>query len=216
MRGRVRACANGARTRLGPVAANERFWWRRLRWRLRGGGTLWPAFFALTLADALILTRLPPIRTGVDFFPGLFIASFGNLFLVGAAAPWLARRLARRDPHGPPPEVLAGRIGSALLLLGTAGLVAAGLAARPLVVSETEDTEAAAAAVRAYIDAHGSAEVRRNLDTANTIRLEQDFFRICVALDDRARASCYFVDTSRRPATVTPDADRRPNALYRR
>lgn len=197
------------------MAANERFWWRRLRWRLRGGA-LWPAFFVLTLADALILTRLPPIRTGVDFFPALFIASFGNLFLIGLAGPWLARRLARRDPQGPPLEVLSDRAGSALLALATVGLVAAGLAARPLVVSETEDTEAAAAAVRAYIDAHGSAEVRRNLDTANTIRLEEDYFRICVSLDDRTRASCYFVDTSRRPATVTPDADRRPNALYRR
>lgn len=196
------------------MATRERFWTRRLLWRLRGG-LLWPAFFVLTLADALILTRLPPVRTGVDFVPGLILASFANLFLIGLVGPWLAGRLHRRDPAGPPVEVLADRTGSALLAIATVGIVAAGLAARPLVVSETEDTEAAAVAVRAYIEGHAEAEVRRNLDTANTIRLEEDLFRICVSLDDRTRASCYFVDTGATPPSVTEDADARPNALYR-
>lgn len=194
------------------VTTAERFWTRRLRWRLRGA-LLWPAFGVLTLADALILTLLPPVRTGVDFVPALIIASFTNLFLVGAVAPWLARRMRASDP---PREVVVDRIGSLLLAVGALGVLAAGLATRPLVVSETEDTEAAARAVRAYIDRSGSPEVRRNVDTANTIRLEQDYFRICVALDDRRRASCWFVDTKTRPARVTPDGDARPNALYRR
>lgn len=196
------------------MATGERFWTRRLRWRLRGG-LLWPAFFVLTVADAVILTRLPPVRTGVDFVPGLILASFGNLFLIGLVGPWLARRLVRRDPQGPPLEVLVDRAGSVLLALGTVGIVAAGLATRPLVVSETEDTEAAARAVRTYIEANAGAEVRRNLDTANTIRLEEDLFRICVSLDDRTRASCYFVDTEASPPRVTEDGDARPNALYR-
>ncbi|MEX2196131.1 MAG: hypothetical protein WD844_12675 [Thermoleophilaceae bacterium] len=196
------------------MTTKERFWTHRLLWRLRGG-LVWPAFFALTLADALILTRLPPVRTGVDFVPGLILASFANLFLIGLVGPWLARRLHRRDPQGPPLEVLADRAGSILLAIATVGIVAAGLATRPLVVSETEDTEAAAGAVQAHIEENANAEVRRNLDTANTIRLEEDLFRICVALDDRTRASCYFVDTSGRPPRVTEDGDARPNALYR-
>lgn len=190
----------------------ERFWTRRLRWRMRGAW-LWPAFFALTLLDALLLVLLPPVRTGVDFPPALIISSFANLFLVGAVAPWLGRRIAQRGEV--PLEVVTSRTATALLALGAVGVLAAGLATRPLVVSETEDTEAAAGAVRTYIDAHASAEVRRNLDTANTIRLEEDFFRICVALDDRRRASCYFVDTDSDPPRVAPDGDARPNALYR-
>jgi len=197
------------------VTTKQRFWTHRLLWRLRGG-LLWPAFFVLTFADAVILTRLPPVRTGVDFVPGLILASFGNLFLIGLVGPWLARRLLRRDPQGPPLEVLADRTGSVLLALATVGIVAAGLATRPLVVSETEDTEAAASAVRIHIEESADAEVRRNLDTANTIRLEEDLFRICVSLDDRTRASCYFVDTTSRPATVTEDGDQRPNAIYQR
>ena len=197
------------------MTTKQRFWTHRLLWRLRGG-LLWPAFFVLTLGDAVILTRLPPVRTGVDFVPGLILASFGNLFLIGLVGPWLARRLLKRDPQGPPLEVLADRTGSVLVVLATIGIVATGLATRPLVVSETEDTEAAARAVRTYIEANADAEVRRNLDTANTIRLEEDLFRICVSLDDRTRASCYFVDTSSRPAAVTEDGDQRPNAVYQR
>jgi hypothetical protein len=177
------------------------------------GAWLWPTFFVLTVADALLLHLLPPVRTGVDFPPALIICSFANLFLVGAVAPWLAGRLAARESL--PREVLLSRAGSALLAVGTVGVLAAGLATRPLVVSETEDTEAAASAVRAYIDENGNAEVRRNLDTANTIRLEEDLFRICVALDDRTRASCYFVDTDKDPPSVKEDGDARPNALYR-
>lgn len=191
----------------------ERFWTRRLRWRLRGAW-LWPAFFALTVADALILHLLPPARDGFDLGFAFIVSSFGNLFLIGAVAPWLARRMAERGDA--PVEVLVSRVGAALLAVGTLGVAAAGLASRPLVVSETEDTEAAAAAVRGYIDRNGRAEVRRNLDTANTLRIEEDLFRICVSLDDRTRASCYFVNTRRDPASVTPDGDARPNALYAR
>lgn len=196
------------------MATRERFWIRRLRWRLRGAW-LWPVFALLTLGDALILHLVPPIRTGVDFVPALIISSFANLFLVGAVGPWLARRLARRADSTLPYEVVLDRTATALLALGAVGVVAAGLAARPVVVSETEDTEAAARAVQAHIERTGSAEVRRNLGSANTIRLEEDYFRICVALDDRFRASCYFVDTDVDPPEVTPDPDARPNALIR-
>lgn len=196
------------------VITGERFLARRLRWRLRGAW-LWPAFGVLTIADALILTLLPPVRTGVDFVPGLIISSFANLFLVGAVAPWLARRLAAREDQSAPFEVVLDRVGVALLALATAGAVAAGLGNRDVIVSETEDTEAAASAVRLFIERNGSEEVRRNLGTANTIRLGEDFFRICVALDDRSRASCYFADTTTRPAKITKDGDARPNELYR-
>jgi hypothetical protein len=58
---------------------------------------------------------------------------------------------------------------------------------------------------------HGSEEVKRNLGSANTRRLAEGYFRTCVALDDKRRAFCMFVDTKR--DTVSPDRDARPNAL---
>ena len=105
---------------------------------------MWPAFVALTLLDGLVLHLLPPVGTGVDLVPAILIAVFGNLVLIGALAPWLARRMWARRPAaepGAPPmaqvEVLIDRIGTGLLVASVVGVLAAGLAARPLVVAET-------------------------------------------------------------------------------
>lgn len=199
-----------------PEARSEHFWLARARWRLRGA-PLWPAFLALTVADALILHLLPPLREGVDLPPALIVASFANLFLVAMIAPWLARRLTAHragEAGAAPYEVTLDRTAVALLACGAAGLVAAGLAARPLVVVETEARERASAAVADWVGVHGTAEVRANLDAANTIRLDEDYFRVCIPLNDRTRAACLFVDTHADRARVRRDRDTRPNQLY--
>jgi hypothetical protein len=201
------------------VNQDQRFWPARLRWRLRGA-TMWPAFVLLTVLDGVVLHLLPPVRTGVDLIPGILLATFANLFLVGAVAPFLARRVHARQPGPPAPpeaarEVLVDRFGTGLLAAGLLGVLAAGLATRPLVVSETEDTEANARAVRAYVLAHGDEELRRNLETANMIRLREDYFRTCIARDDRRRYFCLFVDTRSRPAKVERDRSAEPNSAYK-
>jgi len=183
---------------------------------------MWPSFIALTFVDGLILHLLPPIRTGVDLIPGILLATFGNLFLIGAAAPWLAQRIWSRRPAaepGAPPkaqlEVLCDRIGTGLLLASVVGVLAAGLAARPTVVSETEDTERNAKAFRAFILGTGDDELIRNLETANTVRLQEDYFRTCIARDDRRHYFCAFVDTSTHPAHVQRDQSAEPNSAYK-
>jgi hypothetical protein len=200
------------------VQHSEQLWARRLRWRLRGAWQ-WPAYAILTLLDAVILHELPPVSEGVDFVPGLIVASFGNLFLMGAVAPWLGKRLAQRERAGggngiPEPvraEVLKDRSAAALLALATVGLVTAGLGNREVYVAETEALEDAAIAARAYVEANGSAEIRRNVEAINTDRLEDDYFRMCVPFDDRTRAYCLFVDTSVEPPRITPDPAQTPN-----
>jgi hypothetical protein len=203
------------------VDRDERFWPARIRWRLRGAW-MWPTFIAVTLVDGLILHLLPPVGTGVDLIPGILLATFGNLILIGAIAPWLARRTWKRRPAaepGAPPraqlEVLTDRIGTGLLVATIVGVVAAGLAARPTVVSETEDTERNAKAFRALILNSGDAELIRNLETANTVRLGEDFFRTCVARDDRRRFFCAFVDTSKSPPDVDVDGSAEPNSAFK-
>ncbi len=183
---------------------------------------MWPTFIAITLLDALIMHLLPPVSTGVDPIPALLLATFGNLIVVGALAPWLARRTWKRRPaaaEGAPPraqfEVLSDRIGTGLLLATVVGVLAAGLAARPTVVSETEDTQRNAEAFRQLILAHGDQELIRNLETANTVRLGEDFFRTCVARDDRERYFCAFVDTSTKPPDVDIDGSAEPNSVYK-
>ena len=84
-----------------------------------------------------------------------------------------------------------------------------GLANRPVIVSETEATEEVGRELRAYVQRSGSEELRRNLETANTIRLSEGFFRTCIARDDRRRYFCLFIDTDKEPTEVQARPQRR-------
>ena len=189
-----------------------------MRWRLRGAW-MWPAYAALTLLDAVILHELPPVREGVDFVPALIVSSFANLFLMGAIAPWLGRRLAERehatDGNGIPlavrTEVLKDRSAAVLLAIATVGLLVAGLGNQPAVVAETEDVEDAADLLERYVPANAPHEIQRNIETLNTERLEEGFFRMCINYDQRDRAWCVFVNVKAEPPTVVRDPSEVPN-----
>ena len=193
-----------------------------MRWRLRGAW-MWPAFVAVTIADGLILHWLPPIRTGVDVIPGILLATFGNLLIVGAIAPWLARRIHARRPAADPPappevtvEVTTDRIGTGLLVASVFAVLAAGLAARPTVVVETEDREEAATAIRTHVRRSGDLQLVRNEEASDTIRLADGYFRTCIPRDDRRLWSCFFVDANREPARVVRDRSAEPNSKVKR
>src|SRR5215208_3218468 len=184
---------------------------------------MWPTFVAVTLLDGLIMWRLPPVGGGVDLIPAILIATFGNLVIIAALAPWLARRTWARRPAaqpGAPPraqlEVLTDRIGTGLLVATVIGVVAAGLAARPTVVSETKESERNAEAFRSFILSHGDAELIRNLETANTVELGDALFRTCVARDDRRHYFCTLIDVNRHPPDIDVDPSAEPNSSYRR
>jgi hypothetical protein len=207
------------------VPVEERFWTHRLRWRLRGASWLWPAFGLAVLVDAAILHYLPPVGSeqqvtapaGLNVVGDVIVAGFVNLFLVAVIAPWLARRLQERPvPEGqplPPYEMHFGRTAAILMAVAAGGLVIVGLGNRPLIVSETQATQTNAQLVRQYVFNHGSAEMRRNLETANTARLASNFFRTCISNDHRTHYWCFFVDTKVDPAKLTVDTDSRPNSL---
>jgi hypothetical protein len=99
------------------------------------------------------------------------------------------------------------------MAIGALGLVIVGVGNRPLIVSETKATETNARLVRQYVLNHGTAEMKRNLETANTARLASNFFRTCIANDHRTKYWCFFVDTKADPAKLSPDTDSRPNSL---
>jgi hypothetical protein len=203
------------------VSSRERFWTSRIRWRLRGA-TVWPAFALTTLLDGLILDLLPPVATaGLNYVEGVLIATFGNLILVGALAPFLSKRLAGRRQVSPAGEtaavveleLLRDRVGTALLAAGVVASLASGLANRPLIVSETEASEQNARVVSDYVNRSRDEELRRNIETANTIRLGEGYFRTCIARDDRSRFVCLLVDTQKEPADVRRDPSAVPNSL---
>ena len=198
-----------------------------MRWRLLGAWR-WPLFLVVTVVDALIVVWLPPNGTSALFVPALVTCSFANLFLIGAVAPWLARRIVARQGERPPSpsfppanhaELLTDRIADAALLLGVVGLVIAGLGNHKVVVAATDRLARGGAAARDFAVAHGPADVRRNARAANinSHELQQDgLFRMCVPYDDPTRAYCMYVDASRKQPTVRLDHDSRPNgAVFR-
>jgi hypothetical protein len=214
------------------MPSNERFWPSRLRWRLRGA-TQWPAFALATALDTFIVHELPPITSdlhadsSLDLFPAFLIAAFGNLFIVAAVAPLLARGLVRRraaaapagvDPaaFAPDREVLRDRVATGLLVAGIFATLIAGLANRPTIVQATDALEDNGREVRLFVERSGDAELRRNLETADTIRLSAGFFRTCIARDDRRRRVCILVDTKRDPIHVKRDPSGEPNSVYNR
>jgi hypothetical protein len=201
------------------MAAEERFWTRRLRWRLIGAWR-WPAFLAAVALDAVILHELPPLGAiqtdpGDLNWPVAFILSaFGNLALL-ACSDALARYAQRRreergirDPHLP---VVVDRAAVVALAVGVLGVLAWGLATSEPRVVETRALERNADAVEGYVRAHGGEEYTRNLETANTVRLAEDYFRTCVADDERDRFLCLFVDTRTDPPKVVRDRSTEPN-----
>src|SRR3954447_17706596 len=204
------------------MVTSEQFWARLLRWRLIGAWR-WPLFLICTVADAFIVHKLPPTGSRALFFPALFIGSFENLILIGAVAPWLAKRLAARQGTTPaasfPPanhfEILVDRVASITLVVATLGLVAAGLGNRKVVVADTDRLARAGEEVKQYVDQHAPPEIKRNIETLNTHATQEDgFFRMCVAYDDRTKAYCMFVDAKPHTPTVVPDRDSRPNGAY--
>lgn len=218
----ARALDKGPGGYIGQVSTADRFWVRRLRWRLIGAWR-WPLFLVLTVTDALIVHWLPPNGTRALFVPWLVICGFANLFLIGGVAPWLARRMVARQGQRPPSptfppanhlELLTDRIASIALVLATIGLLIAGAGNHKVVVAATDRLERGGEAARAYAIAHGTADVKRNAREANinSHELETDgLFRMCVPYDDPRKAFCMFVDAGEKPPIVKPDGDSRPN-----
>src|SRR3954462_11728286 len=95
----------------------ESVWRSRLRWRMRGAWQ-WPVFGLSTVADAVLIARLPFEADGPDALGAVLLAGFFNLLVVGVAAPLvgLAVRRRRRDL---PVVVARDYAGTALLCLVT-------------------------------------------------------------------------------------------------
>ena len=191
----------------------ERLWWPRLRWRMRGAWQ-WPAFAALTVVDAVLLAELPFYDRGPgSFVGGLLLAGFINLFAVAIVAP-VAGRWLRRRRQDLPRLVANDYAGTAALVLAAAGLAAGGVLHRPAVAAERADVAAVAARTHDYVVAKAPA-YRPGLGAIDAMRVEEDLHRSCVPGPDPQRWLCVFVNTRQRPAGLTVDPDRAPNAAYR-
>lgn len=190
----------------------ERVWTSRLRWRMRGAW-MWPAFAGLTLLDGLALHARPIAGERTDLVSGLLLAAFFNLVVVAVIAP-LAGALLRRRRGDLPRVVATDYAGTALMLLVTAGVLAAGAIHHPKVEERQRDFRAQAAAVRTYVVHQAPPAYRANLARADTRRVDAELFRTCVPGPDPERALCLFVDTSQSPPGVKVDPNRETNRSF--
>jgi hypothetical protein len=187
----------------------ESVWRARLRWRRRGAW-LWPAFVLLTVVDAVMLGPLPISGRHTGFVPGLLLAMFFNLVAVALVAPFASAALRRRRPDLP--KVVADdRAGTALVVLVTGGLVAGGLAHRPVRLSEDRAFRQQSDAVRLYVAHNAPAEYRAHIEEADTWRQAENLYRTCVPGDDGHLPLCLLVNTDQSPPGVQVDHDRTPN-----
>ena len=191
----------------------ERVWARRLRWRMRGAWQ-WPAFCALTLLDAVLLTRVPFYDEGPGtYLGGVLVAMFFNLLAVAVVGPLLGLRLRRLRPDLP--RVIASDYASTAVLLAiTALLFAGGLLHRPAVAAEHADVAAVAASTHDYV-VRQAPEYRDGLASIDAMRVEEDLYRSCVPGADPRRWLCLFVTTDQSPPGITVDPDRAGNLAYR-
>jgi hypothetical protein len=188
---------------------------RRFRWR-RKGAWMWPAFLAFTVADALLVHLLPISGTDIALVPAFLLAGFFNLLAVAVAAPmagWVLRRRWRPDL---PRTVAHDYAGTVLLFVVAAGLLVAGLLNRGAADEARADFASQSAAVRQYVATQAPAAFRRNLDRADTLKLEEDLYRTCVPGPDPRRELCLYVSTDQHPPGIRRDPSREPNESFAR
>ena len=185
-------------------------WLRRLRWRLRGAWVA-PAFVLFTVADAVLLARLPFTGDrGSGAGGALLAAAFLNLVTVAVAGPLIGLWLRRRHP-ALPAFAARDRAGVRALAGLCALLFIGGVAHRPAVRGERDALRAQALAAREYFARQAPPRFRRNLDRMDTWKPGPGLYRTCVPGPDAARSLCVFVKTDQSPAGVTLDRSQVPN-----
>jgi hypothetical protein len=193
----------------------EPLWRSRLRWRWRGA-LLWPVFAVLTIADALLLGRLPIAGDGgTALVPALLLAAFFNLVVVAAVAPVVARRLRRRR-RDLPKVVADDYAGAGLVVLVTALLLLGGLRHRSAVEDVEHDLVVQRAAAQDWFRRNAEGAFRRRIDVVSTVKMEDELFRTCVPGDDPKRWLCVFVSTDTAPPGLVEDESRESNASFAR
>jgi len=195
-----------------PEAARQRRQegMRRMRWRLRGAG-LWPAFVVLTVLEMCLLHWLPVAGEGTGFVAGLLLAGCLNVLAIASLGTFggIALRRVRRDL----PKVVADNYaGLAGLAVVAGAFLVAGLVHRPELADDRAAFAEQSRAVRLWVEANADDFARAHVDSANSLRVDDDLYRTCVPGPDPKRWLCLIVDTSQSPPRVTRDTSRESNA----
>jgi hypothetical protein len=169
-------------------------WLHRIRWRRRGAW-LWPAFAAVTVADAVVGHLLPPVGDGQTVVSAGIVALLLNLIGVILLSRPLGAVLRRLRPDLPS-IVARDYAGTTVVTVVAAALLLAGLLHRPTLQAQRTMMDDAIKRAQAFIGDRAPAEYRRNLQFVNTFVIQQgSIYRTCVPSPDRRRTYCVIVNT---------------------
>jgi hypothetical protein len=188
-------------------------WLVRMRWRRRGAW-LWPAFVALTAADAVIGHSLPPAGESQNVIAAALAGLVLNLIAVILLRRPVALILRRMRPDLPM-VVARDYAGVAAVLVVSAGLLAAGLSHRSWVLADQRTMADATARAEAWIGDHAPAEFRRNVRLLSTVVIQAgSIYRSCAMNDDHTRTYCVIVKDNLPFANSVTFDGYEPNYLF--
>jgi hypothetical protein len=166
----------------------------RLRWRRRGAW-MWPAFVALTVADAVVGHALPPVGDTQTIVGAALLGGALNLL----AVLFLSRpggAVLRRRRRELPSFIARDYAGTTALVAVTLVMLTAGLLNRSAVSADQHAMRDAIIRAQAWIGDRAPAAFRRNLGSVSTYAIEPgSVYRTCVLSPDRRRNYCVVVKT---------------------
>jgi hypothetical protein len=165
----------------------------RMRWR-RAGAWLWPAFIALTIADAVIGHALPPVGATESLAAAALLALFLNLLAVLLLSRPIGG-LLRHMRNDLPGIIARDYAGTLVVVAVTATLATAGLVHRSAIEASQRAMRDAVARAQAWIGDRAPAEFRRNLQFVNMLAIQAGtIYRACVPSTDGTRSYCVIVN----------------------
>lgn len=187
-------------------------WLTRVRWRRRGAW-LWPAFVALTAADAVIGHELPPLGDTQQIFAAALLGGILNLLGV-VLLTWPLSLLIRRLRADLPVVVARDYAGTLVVSVVTAALLAAGLVHHSVVVQHRDDLWDASTRAEAWIGVHAPAQFRHDAADINTFTIEAGrLYRSCVTIPG-GRSYCAVVKLWLPAARSVSFAGYEPNSVF--
>lgn len=169
----------------------------RLRWRL-SGAWLWPSFFVLTIADAVVVHDLPLSGdAGLSLVGAWLFAAVVNLLVIVLLGGLVGRLVRRLRPDMP--RVVARNYAGALVTLMTSlALLAGGLIHHPTIVADNAALREAVARAVAYIGDRAPAVFQQNVAELVTVAFEpRVIYRSCVPNPAGDRQYCVVVNLTK-------------------
>jgi hypothetical protein len=188
-------------------------WLHRARWRWRGA-LLWPTFAVAVFVDGAIARFRPFAGDSQSFGGGMLAGMILNLLGVLLLSR-LFGALIRRRRADMPASVARNYGGTLVIVLISAGMLAAGQARHPGIVHDQRVLDDVIVRAEAFIGDRAPPEFRVNANRTDTFTIQTGvIYRTCVPSRYRPRYYCVIVKPRLPLAQSVVPAGGESNALF--